>query len=122
MDKPLSLFAKLLLLSAGGLAVLAGPILFLFPNDTAAYFAWSIKHPLTPIFMGANYFGGIGAVWAIVSNRWSMARVLVPGIFVFAVTQLLATVLHVPIFNWAHPVAWAWLFVYVTSPVAAALV
>jgi hypothetical protein len=122
MDKSLSLFAKAVLAGAGGLAVVAGPILWLFPEQTAIYFAWTIKHPLTPIFMGANYFGGIGAVWAILSNRWSVARVLVPGIFMFAVTQLLATLLHVPIFNWAHPVAWAWLFVYLTSPVAAALV
>src|SRR5262249_24867012 len=80
------------------------------------------KHPLTPIFMGANYAGGIGAVWAILTNRWSVARVLLPGIIVFAVTQLLATLFHIPIFNWAHPVAWAWLFVYLTSPGAAALV
>ena len=122
MDKSLSLFAKAVLLGAGGLAVVAGPILWLFPAQTASYFAWTIKHPLTPIFMGANYFGGIGAVWAILINRWSVARVLVPGIYVFAVTQLLATLLHIPIFNWAHPVAWAWLFVYLTSPGAAALV
>ena len=122
MDKSLTFFAKAVLAGAGGLAVVAGPILWLFPEQTATYFAWTIKQPLTPIFMGANYFGGIGAVWAIITNRWSVARVLLPGIFVFAVTQLLATLLHVPIFNWAHPVAWAWLFVYVTSPVAAALV
>src|SRR5262245_59869676 len=122
MDKSLSLFAKAVLAGAGGLAVVAGPILWLFPEQTAVYFAWAIKHPLTPIFMGANYAGGIGAVWAILANRWSVARVLVPGIFVFAVTQLLATLLHIPIFNWSHPIAWAWLFVYVTSPGAAALV
>src|SRR5438445_3876443 len=113
VDKPLSLFAKLLLISAGGLAVLAGPVLFLFPNDTASYFAWTIKHPLTPVFMGANYFGGIGAVWAMRTNRWSIARVLLPGIFVFGTTQLVATLLNVPIFNWQHPIAWAWLLVYV---------
>jgi hypothetical protein len=118
MEKSLSLPVKLLLLAAGGLAVVAGPILFLFPNDTAFYFAWTIKHPLTPVFMGANYAGGIGAVWAVLVNRWSLARVQMPGIFIFAVTQLLATLLHVGIFNWGHPIAWAWLFVYVTSPVA----
>jgi hypothetical protein len=116
MDKPLSLAAKLLLIGAGGLAVVAGPVLFLFPGDTAAYFAWTIKHPLTPVFMGANYFGGIGAIWAMRTNRWSVARVLLPGVFVFAITQLAATVLNLPIFNWQHPVAWAWLFVYVSSP------
>ncbi len=122
MEKSLSTFAKLLLIGAGGLAVVAGPILFLFPENTASYFAWTIKHPLTPIFMGANYFGGIGAVWAMRTNRWSVARALLPGIFTFAITQLLATLLHVPIFNWSHPVAWAWLFVYISSPVATAIV
>jgi hypothetical protein len=122
MDRPLLTFAKVLLIGAGGLAVVAGPILFLFPGNTADYFAWAIKNPLTPVFMGANYFGGIGAIWAMRSNRWTVARVLLPGIFVFAITQLLATLLHVPIFNWGHPVAWAWLFVYLSSPVAAAVV
>jgi hypothetical protein len=122
MDKSLSTFAKLLLIGAGGLAVVAGPVLFLFSTTTASYFAWAIKNPMTPIFMGANYFGGIGAIWAMRSNRWAVARVLLPGIFVFAVTQLLATLLHLPIFNWSRPLAWAWLFVYVTSPVAAAVV
>src|SRR6266498_4101652 len=122
MERSLSFSTKLLLLGAGGLAVVAGPILFLFPTQTATYFAWTIKHPLTPIFMGANYAGGIGAVWAMYTNRWSIARILLPGVFTFAITQLLATLLHIPIFNWHHPVAWAWLFVYITSPVATALV
>jgi hypothetical protein len=122
VDKPLSLAAKLLLISAGGLAIVAGPILFLFPNDTTAYFAWTIRHPLTPVFMGANYFGGIGAIWAMRTNRWSVARILLPGIFVFGTTQLLATLLNLSIFNWQHPIAWAWLLVYVSSPPAAAFV
>ncbi|HEY3475517.1 MAG TPA: hypothetical protein VGK56_12965, partial [Anaerolineales bacterium] len=122
MDKPLSLAAKLLLLGAGGLALVAGPILIFFPAQTDSYFAWTIRHPLTPVFMGANYLGGLGALWALRTNRWSVARVQMPGIFVFAFTQLIATLLHLQIFNWSHPVAWAWLFVYVTSPVAALLI
>ena len=122
MDKPLTTLAKLVLLAAGGLAVVAGPVLFLLPGNTAGYFAWTIKNPMTPVFMGANYFGGIGAIWAMRTDRWSVARVLFPGIFVFALTQLLATLLHLPIFNWILPVAWAWLLVYVSSPIAVAIV
>src|SRR5690242_14376725 len=118
MERQLSLAAKLLLFGAGGLAFVAGPILFLFPAQTGTYFAWTIKHPLTPVFMGANYLGGLGALWTLRINRWSVARVQMPGIFVFGVTQLFATLLHIPIFNWHHPIAWAWLFVYVTSPIA----
>jgi len=94
----------------------------LFPTQTESYFAWTINHPLTPVFMGANYLGGLGALWTVRTNRWSVARVQMPGIFAFAVTQLFATLMHIPIFNWSHPIAWAWLLVYVTSPVAALLV
>ena len=122
MDKTLSFLAKLLLLSAGGLAVVAGPVLFFFPTQTASYFAWAIKNPLTPVFMGANYFGGVGAIWAMKTNKWSVARVLIPGIFVFAITQLFATSLHIPVFNWSHPVAWTWLLVYIGSPLLVAAV
>ena len=122
MDRSLTTFAKLVLLGAGGLAAIAGPVLYLFPNDTAFYFAWTIKHPLTPVFMGASYFSGIGIFFVIRENRWSLARVQLPAILTFAVTMLIATLLHIPIFNWSHPVAWAWLAVYVLSPIGAGLV
>lgn len=122
MDRPLSLFAKLVLIGAGGLAIVVGPVLYLFPNDTATYFAWTINHPLTPIFMGASYFAGIGVFITIRVNRWSLARIQFPAILVFASTMLLATLLHIQIFNWSHPVAWAWLAVYIVSPVAAGIV
>ena len=46
----LSLPMKALLASAGGLAVVAGPIQFFFPHDTETYFAWTIRHPLTPAY------------------------------------------------------------------------
>src|SRR5215210_6295039 len=119
MDKCLSLPVKLLLLGAGGLAVVAGPILYLLPYSTDVYFAWTIEHPLTPVYMGASYFAGIGNLWALLVNRWSLARVQLPAIIVFAATQLLATLLHLSIFNWSHPVAWAWLAVYIVCPIAA---
>lgn len=122
MDKPLSQFSKLVLLGAGALAVVAGPILYLFPGDTGTYFAWTIRHPLTPIYMGASYFAGIGNLLAVRANRWSLARVQLPAIIVFTLTMLLATLLHIPIFNWSHPIAWAWLAVYVISPIAAVFV
>jgi hypothetical protein len=122
MDKQLSSFAKLVLLGAGGLAIVAGPILYLFPNDTGTYFAWTIQHPLTPVFMGASYFAGIGNLIAVWENRWSLARVQLPAILMFTVTMLLATLLDLSIFNWSHPVAWAWLGVYLVSPLAAGLV
>lgn len=119
MDKSLSTFSKLVLLGAGGLAIVAGPVLYFFPNGTESYFAWTIAHPLTPVYMGASYFAGIGNIIAIRENRWSLARVQVPAIIAFSTIMLIATLLHIPIFNWSHPIAWAWLAVYIVSPVAA---
>lgn len=122
MDKPLSPFARLVLLGAGALAIITGPVLYLFPNDTGTYFAWTIQHPLTPVFMGASYLAGLGNLIAVRADRWSLARVQMPAIITFTITMLLATLLHIPIFNWSHPVAWAWLAVYVISPIAAVIV
>jgi hypothetical protein len=110
---------KALLYGAGALAVIAGPVLFLFPADTDVYFAWEIDSVLTPVFMGANYLAGIGAVWGARSNQWPVARVTLPAIVAFAITQLVATLLHLDIFKWSHPIAWAWLAVYIVSPIAA---
>ena len=122
MDKSLSQFSKLVLLGAGALAVVVGPILYFFPEDTSTYFAWSIQHPLTPVYLGASYFAGIGNVLAVRANKWSLARVQLPAIIFFTLTMLVATLMHIEIFNWSHPVAWGWLAVYVISPVAAVLV
>ena len=110
---------RIVLWGAGALAVVAGPVLFLFPGDTGSYFAWKIGNPLTPNFMGANYLAGAGAVWAAIINRWSVTRVIMPAIIVFGVTQLIATLLHLHILKWSHPTAWAWLIVYIVSPIGA---
>ena len=115
----LDLPARAVLYGAGALAVIAGPVLFFLPRETASYFAWEIANPLTPVFLGANYLSGIGAVWAARSGSWAVARVIMPAVIVFSTTQLVATVFHLDIFNWSHPVAWAWLAVYIVSPLTA---
>jgi hypothetical protein len=116
MEKSLNGLARVLLLGAGGLAAVAGPILFLWPQGTDVYFAWHITHVLTPVFMGANYMVGLGNFLALRENRWSLARVQMPAIIVFALVMLAATLMHTPIFKWSHPIAWAWLFTYIVSP------
>lgn len=118
MEKPLTPFGKIVLGSAGGLAVLAGPALYFWPEYTSIYFAWTIKHPLTPVFMGASYLAGMGVFLILLENRWSLARVQLPAIITFAIMMLWATLLHLPAFNWQHPIAWAWLIVYILSPFA----
>ena len=120
MHNSLSMPVKLLLLGAGLLSIVTGPVLFLFPNHTALYFAWAIKNPLTPVFMGACYLSaGIVVLLALKSDRWSVARMVMPSVMIFAVTMLIAVPLHLNIFNWSHPIAWAWFAVYlIAAPVS----
>ncbi|MBI4788797.1 MAG: hypothetical protein HY782_17330 [Chloroflexi bacterium] len=123
MNQSLSMPVKLLLLGAGLLSIVTGPVLFLLPNQTSVYFAWTIKNPLTPVFMGACYTSaGIVVLLALKSDRWSVARMVMPSVMIFAVTMLIAVPLHLNIFNWSHPIAWAWFAVYlIAAPVSIAL-
>ncbi len=108
---------RIALVGAGFVAVVAGPILLLFPNDTGTYFAWEIANPLTPAFMGANYLAGAGALAVAYLNRWEAARVILPSIIAFTLVQLAATFMHLDVLDWSHPVAWAWVLVYLAGPV-----
>jgi hypothetical protein len=105
-------------------------ILWGLPTRTDDLWAWTIKAPLTPIFMGAGY--GAGAyffvrVWR--AQRWHEVSVGVLSAAVFALLMLITTLLHYDKFNQgqAHdglpdPPALAtaafygWTIVYILSP------
>jgi hypothetical protein len=105
-------------------------ILWGLPTRTDDLWAWTIKAPLTPIFMGAGY--GAGAyffvrVWQ--SPRWHEVSVGVVSAAVFALLMLVTTLLHFDLFNQgrAHdalpdpPVLatlafYGWTIVYILSP------
>ncbi|MEY2517470.1 MAG: hypothetical protein QOJ89_4828 [bacterium] len=105
-------------------------ILWGLPTRTDDLWAWTIKAPLTPIFMGAGY--GAGAYFftrVYRSPRWHEVSVGVASAAFFALLMLIATVLHYDKFNQgkAHdglpdPPAlataafWGWTIVYILSP------
>ncbi|MEA2218050.1 MAG: hypothetical protein QOJ35_676 [Solirubrobacteraceae bacterium] len=105
-------------------------ILWGLPTRTADLWAWTIKAPLTPIFMGAGY--GAGAYFFLrvyLTRRWHEVSVGVLSAAVFALLMLGTTVLHYDKFNQgkAHdglpdPPAlatiafWGWTIVYILSP------
>ena len=105
-------------------------ILWGLPTRTDELWAWTIKAPLTPIFMGAGYGAGayfFARVWR--AERWHEVSVGVVSAAVFALLMLVTTLLHFDKFNQgrAHdglpdPPALAtvafygWTIVYVLSP------
>ena len=83
------------------------PVLFLAfvtlygaPGSTGLYFAWEISPELTPLLMGAGYGAGVYFFCRVVTvGEWHRVHLLFPGIAVFTLAMLIATVLHWEAFN-----------------------
>jgi hypothetical protein len=119
VDTPLGVPEKFLLIVAGALSLATGLLLYIFPARTDLYFAWTIRNPLTAVFMGASYLAGIGTFWALRGGSWPEMRAQMPFMLAFGTLQLLATLLNLATFNFGHPLAWAWLAVYaISAPLA----
>ncbi len=119
---------RALLVVFGVLTFLAVAALFVRPDTTDRYFAWTIQPPLTAAFLGGAYLAGCTLV--LMSLRdvpWAHARAGVVTILVFTVLTLVATVAHLDRFHLqvggsaARAAAWFWLAVYVSVPVVLAV-
>ena len=116
---------RILLTIAGGLVFLAGLQLFVFPERTEEFFAWTIDVPLTAAFLGAGYWASVALEWgAAREGLWSNARIAVPSVFVFTSLTLVATIVHLDLFHLdssidlsTRMVTWAWIAIYVSVPV-----
>ena len=119
---------RLLLWVAGFLVLLAGSTLFLLTEKTETFFAWTIDLPLTAAFLGAGYWASVAFEWLAARERaWVNARISIPSVFVFTVLTLVATLIHLELFHLGSSfppgtqvIAWAWLAIYVTVPIAMA--
>lgn len=116
-------FARIVLVIDLALVTVAGIQLYVLSERTAAYFAWTIKAPITAAFLGAGYWSTIPSlVLSLRSREWGRVRImLVMGVVLTGFTAL-ATVWHVKEFHlgegsWtARAAAWSWLVVYLTVP------
>lgn len=116
---------RVLLVAFGVLTLLAVAALFVRPDTTDQFFAWTIKPPLTAAFLGAAYAAGFTLVLlSLRSEAWVHARAAILTIFVFTVLTLIASLAHLDRFHLDVPTAfpryaaWFWLTVYVVIPVA----
>ena len=110
------------------LTALATNQLYVLSAHTDAYFAWTIKPPLTAAFLGAGYAAGLVLVLlGLRAHAWVEARISVVTVGVFSTLTLLATVLHRDRFHFsadgsiARFAAWFWLGIYIVVPLALAV-
>lgn len=96
----------------------AGIILFFFPGNTHALWAWTIKPNMSALTMGAGYLGG---VWFFTRAFLDRHPYRVVGGLVaaspFTLVLLIATIVHWKLFNHSHVSFFAWLILYAITPV-----
>jgi hypothetical protein len=115
---------RVVLVVFGILTLLAVAALFVRPETTDRFFAWTVNPPLTAAFFGAAYLAGFTlVVLSLRADAWVHARAAVVTIFIFTVLSLAATLAHPDRFHFgssapvARGAAWFWLAVYVVVPV-----
>ncbi|HEX2030560.1 MAG TPA: hypothetical protein VHL78_04050 [Actinomycetota bacterium] len=115
---------RALLLLGALLVFLAGIQLYVLAESTDRLFAWTIDVPLTAAFLGAFFWAAVPlALFNGLSRAWAGARVAVPGVWLFLVVALAATLMHASNFHFgserflARSAAWAWLVIYLLDPV-----
>jgi hypothetical protein len=98
-------------------------ILYVFPDSTTDHFAWTIASRLTAMLIGAGYATGIyffGCV--LLGDRWHRVALGYLPIAAFTMFMLIATLLHFDRFHREGAAFWAWLIVYIVTPVLVPLV
>lgn len=99
---------------------LAAAVLILYglPDQTARYFAWTIRPEMTPIIMGAGYGAGVYFFYRVsTADEWHTVAPVFLGIATFTWLMAIATVLHWGNFNHSHFAFDLWVFLYAVTPV-----
>ena len=104
VDRPLIPAMRRLLLVASLLVLAVGIPLMLKPTETADYFSWTIRPPLTAAFLGSAYWASFLLEFEA-SRRltWDYARIAVPAVFAFTVLTLIATLNNLEKFHFGDP-------------------
>ena len=97
-------------------------VLYLFPGSTQRLWAWTIAPDMTPLVMGGGYLSGayffsrVSAVGPWPRVGWHQVGWGFVATTAFTSLLLLATIVHWSRFNHDHAAFWAWLALYVATP------
>jgi hypothetical protein len=121
---PLLGYTRAVFVAGFCLTIGTGVGLYVLPDRTSDYWAWTIKSPLTAAFFGAGYISAAFALgFAARSRSWERTRIVAVAAFALTALALIATLLEWDTFAFGaggttEAVAWIWLAVYVALPPA----
>jgi hypothetical protein len=105
---------------AGGLSVVMGAFLYLFPHRAMDVWPWHLT-PLTARMLGAIFALGLAGLGAARERRWSAARILVEVAAIMLVLILVAGVRAHREFDAGNPLTWLLAAGFVGTAVASVL-
>jgi hypothetical protein len=98
-------------------------MLYLFPGHTDRLFAWTIRPDMTPLIMGAGYISGsYFFVHAFFARRWHTVHLGFLPITAFTIFMAIATFMHLDRFHHGHVSFYAWIGLYIVTPILVPLV
>jgi hypothetical protein len=97
--------------------VAAAILLYIWPNNTAQTFAWTIKPSMTAMMLAAAYMGGIYFFARVAAaHQWHTIKAGFLPVTAFASLLGIATILHWDRFNHSHISFFTWTALYFTTP------
>jgi hypothetical protein len=93
-------------------------VLWVVPDRTTEFFAWTIRPEMTPVVMGAGYGAGVYFFYRVsTGTEWHRVTPVFLGITTFTWAMAVATVLHWGQFNHGHHTFALWVVLYAVTPV-----
>jgi hypothetical protein len=115
---PAERWLRLLLGGVAFAAGLTGVVLLLFPDTTDRYFSWGLGPPPLTTLIGGSYVASIFVFGWAVRRPWVETRGLVVGTLALTLPMLAVTFTHLDQFDFSRWQAWAWVALFLASPLS----
>ena len=124
-EPSLSLLLRGFLAAQGTVAVMIALVSLLAPGTMIKLWPWAITPLLAQIYSAPFLAYGVGSLYASRQLGWSEIRISVLATLMLTFGAIIASLLHIGLFNEAHPSTWVWFgglgFVSVALAIAAAV-
>ncbi len=114
---PLPAWAKGFLSIQGIIIIFLGVLLFLIPNLMSTVWPWKVTPTLAQMYAGPLLSYGLGSLLFSRQNTWIGIRAIVPGMFAFAATTVIVSLIHISLFSFTEAADLLWFGAFGTATV-----
>jgi hypothetical protein len=97
-------------------AGVSGAALFFFPDSTGSFFSWGLGPPPLAALVGGLYLASSVVFAYAMRLDWLGIRSLLAAAVGLTAPTLVATLLHLDVFDFGRWQAWAWVALFVSAP------